>query len=61
MKKTEEGEDSGEEGGEDEWGDNTEGSLGNGSGASGASTTRDDESSIGGADRTSGEAEDDRG
>ena len=44
----------GEGGEEDEWGDDTTGSLGNGSVTSGASTTGDDESLMRGADGTSG-------
>ena len=52
---------SGGDEGEDESGEDSKGISGNGSGASGASTTRDDKSLIGGTDRMSGEAEDDRG
>ena len=55
---TEVGEDNGEDGGEDEWGEDTKGSLGNGSGASGASTSGDNKSLGGGVDRTVGAAED---
>ena len=55
---TEEREDSGEDMGEEEWGDNTDGSLGKRSGTIGAYTTRDDESLMGGADGTPGSAED---
>ena len=49
---------SGEDREEEELGDNTDGSLGDGSSASGASTTGDEEYFLGGADRISGAAED---
>ena len=58
---TEEGDDSEEDKEESEWGDNKDGSLGNDSGLSGASTTADGESLMGVAYRTSGTAEDGRG
>ena len=55
---TEKEEDSGEDEGEEGWGDAAAGSLGNGNGTSGTSTTKDDESLMEGADGTLGSAED---
>ena len=55
------GKDSREEGRENEWGEDTNGSLGKGSGARGASTSRDDDYLRGRADRTTEVAEDVRG
>ena len=55
------GKDSREEGRENEWGEDTNGSLGKGSGARGASTSRDDDYLRGRADGTTEAAEDVRG
>ena len=55
---TEDGEDSGDDRREEGWGDDMDRSLGDGSGVNGASTTGDDESSMEGADGTTGAAED---